>query len=232
MSQGNYRHCFPLVSLFMLCMGVTAAMGQLGSRETKEWIDRLEQPDRIAGLKVSEIVSRLGLKPGMVIADIGAGTGIFSRPFAKGVAPSGKVYSVDIDKGLLEYINQRAKQENISNIRTVAGKFDDPAIPGKDVDMAFFHDVFHHIEHRQAYLKTLSNYIKPNGMIAMVEMDKNDPKTPHKDQPEMLVSRADVDKWMAEAGFRPMKEFPELFPGTKWFVIYQKSAQQTSRRGY
>ena len=232
MSQGNVRHCFPLVSLFVLGMGVTAAMGQLGSRETQEWIDRLEQPDRIAGLKVPEIVSRLGLKPGMVIADIGAGTGIFSRPFAKGVAPSGKVYSVDIDKGLLEYINQRAKQENIANIRTVAGKFDDPAIPAKDVDMAFFHDVFHHIEHRQAYLKTLSNYIKPNGMIAMVEMDKNDPKTPHKDQPEMLVSRADVDKWMAEAGFRPMKEFPELFPGTKWFVIYQKSAQQTSSRGY
>ncbi|OFV91496.1 MAG: hypothetical protein A3H28_02040 [Acidobacteria bacterium RIFCSPLOWO2_02_FULL_61_28] len=212
-----------LVSLLVLWVAATAASAlQLGSRDAKEWIDRLERPDRIAGLKVPEVVSRLGLKPGMVIADIGAGTGVFSRPLAKAVAPSGKVYSVDVDPGLLDYINQRAKQENISNIRTVQGKFEDPAIPGKDVDMAFFHDVFHHIEKRQAYLKALAGYIKPNGMVAMVEMDDKDPKGPHREQPEMLVSRANVDKWMAEIGFHPVKEHNDLFPGTKWIVIYQR----------
>ena len=169
MSLRNSCHSFLLVSLLVLWVAATAASAlQLGSRDAKEWIDRLERPDRIAGLKVPEIVSRLGLKPGMVIADIGAGTGVFSRPLAKAVAPSGKVYSVDVDPGLLDYINQRAKQENISNIRTVQGKFEDPAIPGKDVDMAFFHDVFHHIEKRQEYLKALAGYIKPTGMIALV----------------------------------------------------------------
>ena len=223
MSLRNSCHSFLLVSLLVLWVGATAASAlQLGSRDAKEWIDRLERPDRIAGLKVPEIVSRLGLKPGMVIADIGAGTGVFSRPLAKAVAPSGKVYSVDIDPGLLDYINQRAKQENISNIRTVQGKFEDPAIPGKDVDMAFFHDVFHHIEKRQVYLKALAGYIKPNGMVAMVEMDDKDPKGPHREQPDMLVSRANVDKWMAEVGFHPVKEHNDLFPGTKWFVIYQR----------
>jgi len=223
MSLRNSCHSFLLVSLLVLWVAATAASAlQLGSRDAKEWIDRLERPDRIAGLKVPEVVSRLGLKPGMVIADIGAGTGVFSRPLAKAVAPSGKVYSVDVDPGLLDYINQRAKQENISNIRTVQGKFEDPAIPGKDVDMAFFHDVFHHIEKRQAYLKALAGYIKPNGMVAMVEMDDKDPKGPHREQPEMLVSRANVDKWMAEIGFHPVKEHNDLFPGTKWIVIYQR----------
>ena len=223
MSLRNSCHRSLLVSLLVLWVGATAASAlQLGSRDAKEWIDRLERPDRIAGLKVPEIVSRLGLKPGMVIADIGAGTGVFSRPLAKAVAPSGKVYSVDIDQGLLDYINERAKQENISNIRTVQGKFEDPAIPGKDVDMAFFHDVFHHIEKRQAYLKALAGYIKPNGMVAMVEMDDKDPKGPHREQPDMLVSRANVDKWMAEVGFHPVKEHNDLFPGAKWIVIYQR----------
>ena len=223
MSLRNSCHSFLLVSLLVLWVGATAASAlQLGSRDAKEWIDRLERPDRIAGLKVPEIVSRLGLKPGMVIADIGAGTGVFSRPLAKAVAPSGKVYSVDIDPGLLDYINQRAKQENIANIRTVQGKFEDPAIPAKDVDMAFFHDVFHHIEKRQVYLKALAGYIKPNGMVAMVEMDDKDPKGPHREQPEMLVSRANVDKWMAEIGFHPVKEDNDLFPGAKWIVIYQR----------
>ena len=223
MSLRNSCHSFLLVSLLVLWVAATAASAlQLGSRDAKEWIDRLERPDRIAGLKVPEIVSRLGLKPGMVIADIGAGTGVFSRPLAKAVAPAGKVYSVDIDPGLLDYINQRAKQENIANIRTVQGKFEDPAIPAKDVDMAFFHDVFHHIEKRQVYLKALAGYIKPNGMVAMVEMDDKDPKGPHREQPEMLVSRANVDKWMAEIGFHPVKEHNDLFPGTKWIVIYQR----------
>jgi len=223
MSLRNSCHSFLLVSLLVLWVAATAASAlQLGSRDAKEWIDRLERPDRIAGLKVPEVVSRLGLKPGMVIADIGAGTGVFSRPLAKAVAPSGKVYSVDVDPGLLDYINQRAKQENISNIRTVQGKFEDPAIPAKDVDMAFFHDVFHHIEKRQVYLKALAGYIKPNGMVAMVEMDDKDPKGPHREQPEMLVSRANVDKWMAEIGFHPVKEDNDLFPGAKWIVIYQR----------
>ena len=228
MIRRNYFRTLLLGSLLLLWAGATPSPAwQLGSRDTKEWIDRLENPDRIKGLKVEEIVSRLGLKPGMVVADIGAGTGVFSRPLAKGVAPSGKVYSVDVEQGLLDYIAQRAKQENISNIRPVLGKFEDPNIPGKDVDLVFIHDVLHHIEKRQVYLKALANYTKPNARLALIEMDKNDPKTAHKDQPEMLVSRADVDKWLADVGFYPDKEFNDVFPGAKWFVIYQRKAKAT-----
>ena len=195
---------------------------QLGGRPAKDWIERLERPDRIAGLKVPEIISRLNLKPGMVIADLGAGSGVFAREFSKAVGTTGKVYAVDIDNELLEYIRERSKKDNQPNIRAVLGKFEDPAIPARDVDMAFFHDVFHHIEKRQAYLKALSAYIKPNGTIALIEMDKNDPNTGHRGEPQMLVDRKDVDKLMADVGFVPVKEHNDLFPGTKWFVIYQK----------
>jgi len=223
MHKRTYLSVFLLVSLLALSVGATDSLAlQLGGREAPDWIQRLERPDRLAGLKIEQIVSRLQLKPGMVIADIGAGSGIFSRPMAKAVAPSGKVYSVDIDQGLLDHINQRAKQENIANIRTVLGKFADPAIPAKDVDMAFIHDVLHHIEQRETYLKALATYIKPNGMVTIIEMDRNDPNTAHREEPNMLVSRADADKWMASLGFHPAKEHNDLFPGTKWFVIYQK----------
>lgn len=223
MHTRTYLPVFLLVSLLVLAVGASDSLAlQLGGREAPDWIQRLERPDRIAGLKVPEVVARLNLRPGMVIADIGAGSGVFSRPLAKAVAPSGKVYAVDIDQGLLDHINQRAQQENMSNIRTVLGKFEDPAIPAKDVDMAFFHDVFHHIEKREAYLKALATYIKPNGMITMIEMDRNDPNTAHRGEPNMLVGRADVDKMLADLGFRPAKEHNDLFPGTKWFVIYQR----------
>ena len=223
----TYLPAFVLAGLLllsvMLSAGATTSFAlQLGGREAPDWIERLERPDRIGGLKIEEVVSRLALRPGMVVADIGAGSGVFSSPFAKAVGPSGKVYAVDIEQGLLDHINQRARQENLSNIRTVLGKFEDPAIPARDVDMAFIHDVLHHIEHREAYLKALATYIKPNGMLAIVDLDPNDPNTPHSGDPELLVSRAEADRWMASLGFHPAKDNSDLFPGTKWFVVYQK----------
>ena len=219
----TYLPAFLLAGLLMFSAGAATSHAlQLGGREAPDWIERLERPDRLAGLKVEEILSRLQLKPGMVIADIGAGSGIFSTRFGKSVGPSGKVYAVDIEQGLLDHINQEARQESLSNIRTVLGKFEDPSIPAKDVDMAFIHDVLHHIEHREAYLKALAAYIKPNGMVTIIDMDPSDPNTAHKGEPTLLVSRADADKWMAALGFHPAKVHSDLFPGAKYFVVYQK----------
>ncbi|MBI4482662.1 MAG: class I SAM-dependent methyltransferase [Acidobacteria bacterium] len=207
--------------------GVTQAPAfQLGSRATKEWIERLERPERLAGLKTAEVLARLKLKPGDVVADIGAGAGAFSRPLARAVAPGGKVLAVDVDQGLLDYIDQRAKQEKIENIQTVLGKFDDPNLPTRQVDLAFFHDVLHHIEHRQAYLKALASYLKPDGRIALIELDKDYPKTPHRDQPEMLVSMDQVKQWMTAAGFEPVEKF-DLFED-KWFVMFGRKAEEPS----
>jgi ubiquinone/menaquinone biosynthesis C-methylase UbiE len=214
------------LSAFAVCLFLASATPsharQLASRATEEWIKTLENPQRIQSQKINEVIARLALKPGQVVADIGAGSGLFSRPLAKAVAPSGKVYAVDIDKGLLDYINHAAKEQNIGNIQTVLGEFDDPKIPNRNVDMAFINDVLHHIEHREAYLKALGTYIKPGGRLALIEMNKNDPNTPHRGQPELLVSREDIEKWMSNAGFKLVQEYPDLFPGTKWFLIYGK----------
>ena len=226
MSERNYWTKLGLVCWLVVLAAVWAVPAsalQLGSREVKQWIETLERPERIAGLKVDEIVAHLGLKPGLVVADIGAGTGVFSRPMAKAVAPGGKVLAVDVDQGLLDYITQRAKQENIANIQPVLGKFEDPNIPAQQVDLAFFHDVLHHIENREAYLRNLVSYLKPDARIALVEMDHNDMQTPHRDAPEMLLTQEQVDQWMVAIGFQQAQKF-DLFPGKKWFVIYERKA--------
>jgi 2-polyprenyl-3-methyl-5-hydroxy-6-metoxy-1,4-benzoquinol methylase len=197
------------------------ANAQLGSRATQEWIQELERPQRIAGLKVDEVVSLLKVKPGDIVADIGAGAGAFSFPLAKAVAPSGKVYAVDIDAGLLDYIARKAKNENVENIQTVKGEFSDPKIPGRDVDLGFINDVLHHIENRRAYLQALASYIKPTGRIAIIDNNRDDPKTPHRNSPEMLLSKEDVNAWMAAAGFRLGQEF-DLFGSRKWFIVYAR----------
>jgi ubiquinone/menaquinone biosynthesis C-methylase UbiE len=216
------KTCFSIwcVAGLMLAGGVTECRAQLAPRKADEWVTTLEGPQRVAGQKIDEVLAGLSLKPGMTVADIGAGSGLFSRPLAKTVAPAGKVYAVDIQQDLLDHIDKRDKEENIRNVRTVLGEFNDPKLPAKDVDVAFINDVLHHIQNRAAYLKALGTYIRPSGRIAIIEMNKDDPNTPHKAQPELLVGRDEILKWMSDAGFKLVQEHPDLFPGTKWYLIF------------
>ena len=219
MFRRNYS-CTWCLLCAVLAGGVTQVRAQLAPRKAEEWEKTLESPNRRATQKVDEVLSDLSLKPGMIVADIGAGSGFFSRPLAKAVAPTGKVYAVDIQQGLLDYISKRDAEENIHNVQTVLGEFDDPKLPARNVDLAFINDVLHHIEHRAVYLKALGTYIKPSGRIAIIEMNKDDPNTGHKNQPELLVSREEIVGWMSDAGFKLVEEHADLFPGTKWFLIF------------
>ncbi len=215
------RIIFLVTLAFVLLVGVVGAQAQLGSREAQAWIQEIERPQRIAGLKIDEVLPLLKLKLGDNVADIGAGAGAFTLPLAKAVAPSGQVYAVDIDSGLLAYIAQKARKENLGNIQTVKGEFSDPKLSNRDVDLGFINDVLHHIENRQAYLKALATYMKSTGRIAIIDNNRDDPKTPHRNSPEMLLSKDDVKNWMAAAGFYPAEEF-DLFGNRKWFVIYSR----------
>lgn len=188
---------------------------QLGNRSAEQWIDRLERPARVANLKIDDIISHLGLKPGDVVTDLGAGTGVFSRPFARAVGVTGKVLAVEIDQQLLDHIGQRAQEENLGNIETVLGKFEDPNLPRRDVDLAFFHDVLHHIKEREAYLKALASYLKPTGRIIVIEGHHT-----HRGDPDMEMSKELVTQLMASAGFEPTDDV-DLFED-KYFVVYSR----------
>lgn len=195
----------------------------------KEWIRRLERPDRIAGLKIEEVIASLNLKAGDVIADIGAGTGAYTIPFAKAVAPSGRALAVDIWPELLDYVKAKAAKEKVTNLQTLLAARDDPALPKGQVDIAFFHDVFHNVNDRQAYLRLLVSYLKPGGRIAIVEQEFDDPIAKKWDKPEDRITREQVKGWMATVGFEKQAEF-DIFQGAKnpkgtgmperWFVLY------------
>jgi len=215
MQTRHWRLGAVILSLTAATAGLSA--GQLASRPAEDWSARLERPDRVAGLKIDYIISSLALKPGLVVADIGAGPGVLSLPLAKAVAPSGKVYAEDIDKGFLDRIKQKAADGHVTNIVTVLGEFVDPKLPARDVDVVLFHDVLHHIENRGGYLKAAAGYLKPNGRIAVVELP---PDGSHKDEPALVVTKDQVKQWMADAGLKPVQEFDGL--EGKWFVVYSK----------
>jgi ubiquinone/menaquinone biosynthesis C-methylase UbiE len=217
--MARQSHFLGSIAACALLAATGAAAGQLAGRPAPDWIARLERPERVAGLKIDYIIAKLNLKPGDVVADIGAGPGVLSLPMAKTVAPTGKVYAVDIDQAFIDHIAMRAKEQRVANVQPILGKFTDPSLPAQDVDIALFHDVLHHIEDRAAYLKSTAKYVKPNGRIAIVELSPT--KGSHKDEPALQVTKEQAQAWLAAAGFKPVQEFDGL-PEDKWFVVYAR----------
>jgi arsenite methyltransferase len=213
--RGRVINVWVAVMLTALSSAGIAAR-QLGARSTEEWIKALDAPARVAALKVDEIVARLQLKPGQVVADLGAGTGVFSLPIAQTVGPTGKVYAVEIDPGLVDYIGRKIKDQKVANVQAVLGKPGDPALPAPDVDLAFMHDVLHHVEDRAGYLKQAARYIKPGGRFALIELDA---KTgAHREDPKLQVTKDQVKAWMAAAGLVASEDLD--LPDGKWFMVY------------
>lgn len=206
----------------MACLLVVAAatlsFAQLASRPAEDWSKTLDQTTRVEGLKITEIVTRLALKPGQVVADLGAGTGLFSVPLGKAVAPNGTAYAVEIDKDYFPIIDGKAKEAKVANVKTVLGGFTDPKLPARNVDVAFMHDVLHHVEDRPAYLKTAANYVKPGGRFVVIDYKAD--SSPHRDQPNLIVSEQQVTDWMKAAGYGKVEKV-DLFPD-KYFLIFSK----------
>lgn len=199
--------------LFGLDLGTASA--QLNQLPAKEYISRMDRESRLATLKVGDVIAKLKLKPGDIVADIGSGSGAFSIPFAKAVAPNGIVYAVDIDKGMLSYVADKAKKEGVTNLRTVLGEYNDPKLPVHNVDVAFFHRVLHMIQNRQLYLDNTAPYLRPDGRIVII--DKNPDQSPNS---WMWLKQSDVDIWMAAISFYPAQQF-HLFTD-RYFVVYQR----------
>ena len=198
----------------------TPVSAQLGSRPAEEWIKTLDGPTRVAALKIDEVVAAMKLQPGQTVADIGAGTGLLEVPLAKAVGPRGRVYAVEIDAGFFPEIKKRAADAQVPNVETVLGKFTDPALPVKSIDVALFHDVIHHVENRAAYIKTLAGYLAPSGRIVVVDYEGG--RGPHRDQPSLEVTREQLAGWMKDAGLSQIEDV-KMFPD-KYFLVFALAA--------
>jgi ubiquinone/menaquinone biosynthesis C-methylase UbiE len=211
------RTVIAVIAIALACGGAAAAR-QLGSRPADEWIKTLDGPARVAGMKIDEVVAALKLQPGQTVADIGAGSGLLEAPLAKAVGPRGRVYAVEIDAGFFPEIKRRAAAAQVANVETVLGTFTDPALPVKSIDLALFHDVIHHVENRAAYLKTLAGYLGPSGRIAVIDYEGG--VGPHRGQPELEVTRAQLAAWMTDAGLAQVEDV-KLFPD-KYFLVFAR----------
>ena len=114
-------------------------------------------------------MAKLGLKPGDTVADLGAGSGYFTLRFAKAVGPQGKVYAVDVAPEMLDYIRQRAQDDDVKNIQLLQAFPHDPQLPLASVDMIFICDTLHHISERPTYYPLLVKALRSNMLCAEVD---------------------------------------------------------------
>jgi len=210
-------HLATFAAGLVLFVGAAPAHAQLGTRPADQWIPMLDSAERLESMRVPELMARLGVRKEMVVADVGAGSGVLTGPLALATGPRGVVYASDIDQGLLTHIDQRARSSRLVNVKTVLGTFTDPKLP-EPVDLALMNDVLHHVQDRAAYLKTLASQMKRGGRLAIVDYQAE--SSPHKGNPDLIVTEQQVNEWAAIAGLERTEAF-SLY-SDRYFVIYSK----------
>jgi precorrin-6B methylase 2 len=154
--------------------------------------DWLERPERDAEEKPELLLAGLKLKPGDIVADIGAGTGYFSWRMAKLVGERGTVYAVEIQQEMIDLLNTNMAQRKVTNVKPVLGTISDPKLPANSLDLVIMVDVYHEFSHPYEMMEAICRSLKPGGRVAFVEYRTEDPSVPIKRAHKM--SEAQVRK--------------------------------------
>jgi arsenite methyltransferase len=184
--------------------------------DPKAYIGSLENPKRDAYQKPQEVLAALDLKPGEIIADIGAGSGYFTLRLARHVSERGTVYAVDVSPDMILHINRAIRDLKVTNVFSVLAEPDDPLLPVASVNRFFFSDSWHHIENQTKYLSLMKKMLKPNGEVVMIDFDKKE--TPVGPPLKMRIAREDLIKQMTSNGFRLAKE--HTFLPYQYFLVF------------
>lgn len=151
------------------------------------WLDRAER-DREE--HTARAVELLGVTPGMVVADFGAGSGYYTERLAKKVGPSGKVFAVDIQPEMLELLGARMTRLGLTNVELIRNGVDDPGLPAGTIDLVLMVDVYHELSQPQTVLRRMKAALSPTGRIAILEFRKEDPGVPIRLEHKMSVAEA------------------------------------------
>ncbi len=166
------------------------------------WEARFEDPGREEWQKPAEVVAALQLKPGDAVADIGAGTGYFTRHFARSVGPRGKAIGLDIEQSMVDYMKQDAQRLHLENYHARVVKKDDPELTPASFDLVFLCNTYHHIENRASYFEKIRKAIKKDGRLVIVDFyNKPCPVCP---PPVHTLAKKVVIQELDRAGYRPI----------------------------
>lgn len=161
-------------------MGVTGA----------DWLERSER--ELEELPETAL-DKIGIKPGMTVADVGAGVGYFTVRLGRRVGAQGKVYAVDVQPEMLTILRDRARKANLTNIQPLLGSESDPKLPAGALDLILLVDVYHEFSQPQRMLQRMRHALKPDGRLVLLEYRKEDPHIPIRSEHKMSIDEAKTE---------------------------------------
>ncbi|MGD0435097.1 MAG: class I SAM-dependent methyltransferase [Bryobacteraceae bacterium] len=179
--------------------------------DASQWTARFEHEGRAIYDKRFEILDAMGLKPGMDVADIGAGSGLISRLIAQRVAP-GTVYAVDISKNMIDHITKTAAEEKIANLKAVLGDPKSPKLAPNSVDAICIIDSYHHFEYPAEMLAEINKALRPDGVLMLIDFKRIDGVS--RDYILKMVRAGEgtfTDEFL-NAGFELVERRDDMFP--------------------
>lgn len=190
--------------------------------DVPEFIERFETQGRDAFDHRKEIVAALHLKPGMGVADVGAGTGLFARTFSPLVGKSGKVFTVDISGKFVAHVEETAKEQGLKNIEGVVCAPNDVRLPPQSVDLVFICDTYHHFEFPEATMRSIHEALKPGGQVVLIDFARIEGVSSEWVMNHVRAGQEVFTQEIVDAGFKQIGEEKGLLKES-YFVRFKKT---------
>jgi len=187
-----------------------------------EWAGKFESESREIFTQRLAILAASGVKPGMAVADIGAGTGFMTELFSNTVGPSGMVYAVDITPAFLERIRKRAAQQHRTNIVTVLGKEDSVALAPGSIDLAFICDTYHHFEHPRTEMASIHRALRPGGTLVVIDFIRKEGVSRPWILEHVRAGQETVTRELIDSGFEPLNDPPANFLKENYLIRFRR----------
>jgi len=196
--------------------------------DVEEFAGKFEVESREVFLKRREIVAACGLKPGLKVADIGAGTGLFTRLFSKEVGAEGEVVAVDIAQKFLDHIDRTSREAGLLNIRTLLCKPDSAELPPDSVDLAFICDTYHHFEFPFKTMKSIHQALKPGGRLVLIDFRRIPGKSKEWTLNHVRAGQEVFEQEILDSGFEKTAE-PTGILEENYLVVFTKKPSEPTK---
>jgi ubiquinone/menaquinone biosynthesis C-methylase UbiE len=195
--------------------------------DAEQWTKRFEREGREPFDKREAIVEASQAKPGMDVADIGAGSGLFTRLFAKQVGPEGRVYATDIAQEFVDHIEKSCKDAGIENVTGVVCTAEHCGLKPNSIDLAFICDTYHHFEFPYKTIDSIHRALRPNGTMVVIDFHKIEGVSPQWIMGHVRANQETVRKEIETAGFEFLEDKGDMLKDN-YFMRFRKSEKELS----
>lgn len=204
------KHILLLLATYALLAGPALAQDQQSHRrpdDIKQYLEHLDRAERDQYQQPVQVIEALRLKPGMAIADLGSGSGYFTRRFVEAVTDIGMVYAVDVEPEMLAYVKESIVHMHVPySAEFILARPDSPKLPYESVDLIFVCNTIHHLDERATYFRNIRSSLKPGGRISIIDFYPDERSGDLGFPKHHLVARDTIVKEMTDAGYRLDRE--------------------------